>query len=205
MPATISLPETAPPPPLFVEPETRRALWTRESVQRAASLGFLDPERYELFEGDLIEKMKNLPHTLVLTALLEWAMQHFPRHWQSEAPIDVTAEENETNAPEPDLTLITRPLRVLTGYPAPEDIALVIEVADSTLRRDLGSKATSYARAGIAEYWVVDVENQKLHVHRDPHPEGWESITVLDKTQTLAPFINPAAQLTLEEIFPPQR
>ncbi|MBB6050825.1 Uma2 family endonuclease [Armatimonas rosea] len=203
MSTTIS-PLEAPLPPLPVEQESRRAIWTRESVRRAASLGFFDPERYELFEGELIEKMKNLPHTLVLTALLEWVAQYFPRHWQSEAPIDVAEGENETNAPEPDLTIVTRPLRGLGRFPTPVDIALVIEVADSTLRRDLGSKALRYARAGIREYWVVDIEGRKLHVHREPSGDTWGSVVVLEETQTLAPLTNPEAILALGELFPTQ-
>ena len=204
MSATISLPEATSPPPLPVEQESRRAIWTRESVRRAASLGFFDPERYELLEGELIEKMKNLPHTLVLTTLLEWVARHFPRCWQSEAPIDVAQDDNETNAPEPDLTIVTRPLRELGRFPIPEDIALVIEVADSTLRRDLGSKAVRYARAGIREYWVVDVENRKLHVHRGPQGETWGTVITLAETQAIAPLIAPNALIALAELFPSQ-
>ena len=190
--------------PLQVERGTQRLLWTRTAIRRLTASGLLDAERYELLDGELIEKRKNLPHTLVLTALLEWVAQHFSRHWQSEAPINVALDENETNAPEPDLTILTRPLRELTGFPAPQDIALLIEIADSTLRRDLGSKARRYAAARIREYWVVDVENRKLHVHREPSGDGWASITVLDETQTIAPLVKPKAAVALNELFPTQ-
>ncbi len=196
MPATISSPLSLP-----VEPETRRALWTREALHHAGSLGFLDPERYELLDGDLIEKVKNLPHTFVLTALLEWAAANFPRHWQSEAPIDVAPGENETNAPEPDLTVVSRLLRELNGFPSPEDILLVVEVADSTLRRDLGAKAHRYARAGIVEYWVVDVEGQRVVVYRQPGGSEWGSIDSFDITLTIAPQSALNATLVLSELF----
>ena len=203
MPATISLPEAA-PPPLRVEPETRRALWTRESIRRAASLGFLDPERYELLDGELIEKMKNRRHTITLRRVRQALLAFFAEEYlQSEAPIDVAPYENETNAPEPDLVVLTRPGEAfLDTNPGPAGIALVIEVADSTLRRDLGRKAVRYARAGIVEYWVVDVESRRVIVHREPNPDGeWGSVITLATDETIASLAAPNISLLIGKIF----
>ena len=186
MSAKASLPELVSLAPLLVEPGTHRVLWTREAVRLAAELGFLDPERYELYEGDLLAKMKNRRHTITLRRVRQALLAFFAEEYlQAEAPIEVAPTDNETSAPEPDLVVLTRPDEAfLDTNPTPTDIALVIEVADSTLRRDLGSKATRYARAGICEYWVVDVENRKLHVHRNPSGDDWASVTVLGETQT---------------------
>ena len=207
MSATASLPELAAPAPLPVEQESRRAIWTRESVRLAASLGFFDPERYELLEGELIEKMKNRRHTITLRRVRQALLAFFAEEYlQAEAPINVAPTENETNAPKPDLVVLTRPDEdFLDTNPGPADIALVIEIADSTLRRDLGSKATRYARAGIREYWVVDIENRKLHVHREPSGDTWASITVLDETKIVSPLTAPQASIPLTELFPPQQ
>lgn len=192
--------------PLQVERGTQRLLWTRTAIRRLTASGLLDAERYELFEGELIGKIKNRRHTITLRRVRQALLVFFAEEYlQAEAPVEVAPEDSETSAPEPDLVVLTRPDEdFLDTNPGPADIALLIEIADSTLRRDLGSKARRYAAARIREYWVVDVENRKLHVHRDPQTDGWASITVLEETQTLTPLAAPNAILLLGELFPSQ-
>ncbi|WP_395088318.1 Uma2 family endonuclease [Armatimonas sp.] len=192
--------------PLQVERGTQRLLWTRTAIRRLTASGLLDAERYELFEGDLTEKMKNRRHTITLRRVRQALLAFFAEEYlQAEAPVEVAPEDNETSAPEPDLVVLTRPDEdFLDTNPGPADIALLIEVADSTLRRDLGSKARRYAAARIREYWVVDVENRKLHVHREPQTDGWASITVLDETEVASLLAAPHANIPLAELFPAQ-
>lgn len=85
---------------------------------------------------------------------------------------------DDRNALEPDLFVFKegdRPAR--TGYLQAHQVALMVEVAVSSLRRDLIRKARKYAKAGIEEYWVIDVEGGVLHRHTDPTPEGYARIT----------------------------
>ena len=135
--------------PLQVERGTQRLLWTRTAIRRLTASGLLDAERYELFEGELIEKMKNRRHTVTLRRVRQALLVFFAEEYlQAEAPVEVAPEDNETSAPEPDLVVLTRPDEdFLDTNPGPADIALLIEIADSTLRRDLGSKARRYAVA----------------------------------------------------------
>ncbi len=87
-----------------------------------------------------------------------------------EVLIEPTVRVSQTSAPEPDVVLT----RFQGEREIPADtIALVIEIADSTLATDLGRKAELYAGAGIAEYWVVDVHGDRVVVHHAPGADGY--------------------------------
>ena len=79
---------------------------------------------------------------------------------------------------QPDVAVVRRPW---SGYPrahpGPGDILLLIEVADSSLELDLGAKRTIYARAGIGEYWIVDLTTDTVLLHREPDGDGYRGVT----------------------------
>ncbi len=85
------------------------------------------------------------------------------------------------DAPQPDLTLFRgrESLFRNSGPPRPQDIVLVVEVADSSLVYDSTVKSAVYAAAGIPEYWIADVPNRALIVHRQPHRDGYAEVTKL--------------------------
>ncbi|WP_230842451.1 Uma2 family endonuclease [Gloeobacter morelensis] len=87
----------------------------------------------------------------------------------------------ERNQPSPDVCVARGELKdYLERHPRPEDLLLVVEVADSSLGFDLGAKAAAYARAGVPTYWVLDVQGRALHVHEEASSDGsWQSIRVL--------------------------
>jgi Uma2 family endonuclease len=78
--------------------------------------------------------------------------------------------------------------------PQPEDVQLLVEISDSTLNYDLSVKAALYARAGIVEYWVLDVNGRRLIVHREPEGDGYLSITVYVEDELVAPLVAPKAE-----------
>jgi Uma2 family endonuclease len=85
------------------------------------------------------------------------------------APIDVAPEDNPMNEPEPDLIVLKRSFwEFKSSNPLPQDLHLVVEISDTTLSFDLTKKAALYARAGIVEYWALDVAARRLVVHREP-------------------------------------
>ena len=86
-------------------------------------------------------------------------------------------------------------------HPAPEEIALVVEVSDTTVAYDLGGKASLYARAGIADYWVVLVSENTVVVHRDPTPSGYSTVTRLAGEETLSPQALPKAIWTIDTLL----
>ena len=72
-------------------------------------------------------------------------------------------------------------------HPGPSDAVLLVEVADASVEYDLGEKASIYAQANIAEYWVVLVQEAAIVVHRKPTPEGYRQIARLSGTNALSP------------------
>jgi Uma2 family endonuclease len=182
-----------------------RKLWTRQEYDELYSSGLLNSQRLELIEGELIDKMgKKRPHVNSLTLLLGWLMEVFGvRLVNSAAPIDVAPEDNPSNEPEPDLMVLKRDLSHFTSEnPRPQDLHLVVEVADSTLGFDLTRKATLYARASIVEYWVLDIYGCRMIVHRHPQLEGYASVTAYGDEESVAPLAAPESRLRIKDAFP---
>jgi Uma2 family endonuclease len=86
---------------------------------------------------------------------------------------------------------------------APSDIALLVEVADSTLKYDTEVKDKLYARSGIPDYWVLDLKNRQLHVFRNPTPTGYTSHLILTEPNQITPLAFPQISLALTNILPP--
>ena len=158
--------------------DERRELepWTM-SLERAEALrraGFFDEDDHlELIYGVLTPKpVKYRPHIWAADWLLQKLIRSLDEDWW------VSAEGYQRfpaleSRPEPDITVSGPGAR---GPDHTSNVALVIEVADSSARRDLGLKARLYARAGIREYWVLDVSRRRLVVHRGPQEDGtWTS------------------------------
>ncbi len=200
MPTTLTAtPSTALP----IEPPRKR--WTRDQCQQLERVGLLDQQRLELVDGDLINKMgKNRPHVVVLAYMMHWLFQTFGKETvNSECPADVALEDNPSNEPQPDLVVFKQPSNLVASRnPRPDELHLVIEVSDTSLYFDLTKKAALYARAGIVEYWVLDVAGRKLFVHRDPRAGKFQSITEYTEQESVAPLAAPAAQFLVSSAFP---
>ena len=184
-------------------PRARKAvMWTREDCRRLEAMGLL-PERWELVQGDIVSKMgTNLPHAMIAQRMSVWLLSLFPHsHILPSCSIDVAPEDNPTSEPEPDITVLNRPADQLVGNPQPADIVLPVEISNTTIDHDLGAKANLYARAGIAEYWVVDLNAARIHQHRDPRREGYASVRAFAGTEPLSPLAKPEAVLTAEQLL----
>ena len=183
-----------------------RKLWTRAECSTLEAAGLLDGQHLELIEGDLINKMgKKRPHVSALGFLTAWAIRVFGEGLvNTEAPIDVGPEDYPTNEPEPDLIVLNGEPKnfVSGGNPRPADLRLVVEVADTSLQFDLTTKAALYARAGIVEYWVLDVAGRRLIVHRDPQQGGYSSIVEFTAQESVAPLAAPQANFRVAAAFP---
>ena len=89
--------------------------------------------------------------------------------------------------PEPDLAVVRGgPREHLGGHP--HEAVLVVEVAESSLDYDRGAKARLYARAGLPEYWIVNLRDGLVEVHRGPSPEGYRSVTRVDRDGEISPL-----------------
>lgn len=192
MPSVLTDPTKLPPP---MAPPRKR--WTREEYKVFETAGLFQKERLELVDGELISKMgKNRPHVNAAMWMLFWLAETFGKAFvNAEAPIDVSPEDNPSNEPEPDLIVLTKEW---TGFvaanPQPKDIRLLVEIADSTLPYDLSVKAALYARAGIVEYWVLDVNGRRLIVHREPEGGRYLSVSAYGECELVAPIAAPGAE-----------
>ena len=144
------------------------------------------------------------PHQIVLVLIHEWLILVFGvRFINTETPIDVSPEDNHTSEPQPDLVVLSRSaLEFPVDNPKPSELRLVVEVSDSSLHFDLTTKASLYARAGIVEYWVLDVTAQRCVVHRNPQAGVYTSIVAYAKGEEVAPLAAPDRLLSVASVFP---
>jgi Uma2 family endonuclease len=192
-----------PSPPLAQVPPRKR--WTRAEVATLEASGLLDQQHLELIEGELIDKMgKKRPHVNSVASIRDWLSDVFGRRFvNQEAPIDVAPEDNPTNEPEPDVIVLNRDRSIFRSTnPGPTDLRLVVEIADTSLRFDLATKAALYARAGILEYWVLDVPGRRLIVHRSPELGKYTSVVAYSENEIVAPLAAPEATLCVRDAFP---
>jgi Uma2 family endonuclease len=183
-----------------------RKRWTRAELAQLESLDVFEAGRYELLEGELLDTMGKLPpHTYALLSILKFLRAAFGDDFLShESVIDLDPEDNPTNAPEPDAIVLWRPFReFFQRHPGPQDIRLLVEVADSSLSIDTRVKRDLYARAAIAEYWVVDLNGRRLIVFRAPQQGTYTEQFVVSEAESISPLAAPANAMPLTEILPP--
>lgn len=167
------------------------------AMQAAEIIG--TDERLELIEGSLLEMQAKLDRRyLYQVRLTRWFGTRLPT--SVEVGGEPTLFLGEHDAPQPDLML--HPAGVYGRNLDPAQIHLVVEVADSALRFDLGRKAALYARFGVPEYWVVDVNAPAIHVHRGPVGEGWREVRRVEADEKAAPLAFPDAAVSLAELAP---
>ena len=104
--------------------------------------------------------------------------------------------------PQPDLMLLRSNLDE-SRPPGPEDVLLLIEVADSSLIYDQTDKCEAYARSGIVEYWILDLTRNELHVFRNADGEVYRSVSVVRANEGIAPLAFPDQTVELKELLPP--
>lgn len=140
-----------------------------------------DADPVELLEGTLLYKLPKAPSHVVSNAKTLRAIEsELPVgfHYCSQDP--VTLGDGE---PEPDGSVVKGAVDDYPDHhPTPNYVPLVIEIADSTFDRDRGIKLRSYARAGIAEYWIVNLIERKVEVYTGPDPPAPQGPTFRNKT-----------------------
>src|SRR5688572_2839434 len=153
--------------PVSVPPEPVRRLSVEEyhAIIKAGIFNQDDP--YELIEGWLVPKMtRNAPHDLCLQRLQRMFMKHLPEEWLCFVQSAVTLADGE---PEPDVAIVSGPdEQYVARHPGATEIALIVEVADSSLSRDRETKLRSYARAEIPIYWIANLSADQIEVYSQP-------------------------------------
>jgi Uma2 family endonuclease len=189
----------------MLEPFAGRKRWTRADCNLLERLGML-PNRYELIDGEIIDKMgQNRPHAIAVTLIIKWLIALFGGDFvQCQLPIGVSDEDRPNYQPEPDASVLRQPTAAYpVEAPNPSEIRLVVEVSDTTLRDDLTTKASLYARAGIPEYWVLDVPSRRLFVHRNPANGVYGLVERFNESESVATEAAPENSVTVVNLLPP--
>jgi Uma2 family endonuclease len=154
----------------------RRHRYTVEEYLRMGEAGILRAdERVELIEGEIAEMAPiGSRHAGTVKQLGALVMKASAGH--AIVSVQDPIVLGPRSAPQPDLALLrARDDFYKASHPQAQDVLLVIEVADTTQRYDRQVKVPLYARHGIPEVWIVDLESNALHVFRDPSADGYRS------------------------------
>ena len=109
---------------------------------------------------------------------------------------------SDDSEPQPDLLLVrSRADRYRSGHPRPEDVLLLIEVADATLAFDRETKLPLYAKHGVPEVWILDVDAERLEIYREPGAGGYRRKLERRETESIAPAALPTAMLQVGALF----
>ena len=147
-------------------------LFTVAEYQKLIEVGVLTPDdKVELIEGRLVARdPRDPPHDGTVGLVRHALYPLLPRGWDARCLLSLELPDSQ---PEPDLTIVREDAADYTArHPTSADTALVIEVANTTLKFDQRDKARIYARASIVCYWIVNLEDWRIEVHTQPSGPG---------------------------------
>jgi Uma2 family endonuclease len=186
--------------PADVQPDRVRPL-LRTEYDRLVASGAFDDERVELLDGMLVTMTPQdaaHAHTVTLLADVLIGALRGRALVRVQTPLGLL----DISEPEPDIAVVP-----LADYSTehPSEAHLVIEVAGSSLRRDRAVKGPIYARGGVPDYWLVDLQARIVEVHRDPGASGFMSITRHAENETLRPLRFADVEISIRNVLPRTR
>lgn len=191
--------------PLSASDPVARWRWSREDYLRLNELGFFRNTRVQRIEGEIFRMSpQSEPHGYGVSQLIDWLqVPSVRKRFQIRPQFPLALEDSD---PEPDLALVLRD--EVDGVSTPSHAQLVVEVSRSSLEFDRTVKLALYARAGIPEYWIVDVDGRRLEVYRQPTTGADGTATyaeriVLGPGDQIAPLFQADLVLAIEKLFPP--
>jgi Uma2 family endonuclease len=183
----------------------RRFVFTADAFHEMARTGLLgeDHSRLELLNGEIFELMPiGQRHAATVDRLNRVFSRNLPDLClvRVQNPIRIS----RVSEPLPDISIVRgSELDFLKSPPCPEDTLLIVEVSDTTLSHDIGDKARAYARAGILEYWVIDLESSRLRIFRDPDGEEFRQIRIVAHGDTVSLGSLPELEFQVADLLLP--
>lgn len=179
--------------------------WTRAEYERLIADGYFQPgEHVELLDGEILTMTPQLSghatsvHKSLLAIMTAFGPGFFVR---SQSPLAITPDSE----PEPDLAVVPG---CADDYARqhPTTALLIVEVAETSLKLDRQKKGSLYARAGITDYWIVNLNERVLEVYRDPveTAQGWgyRLVQRLTDAETVTPLAKPDAVIAVAALLP---
>jgi Uma2 family endonuclease len=193
-------------PSLSGSPRLRR--WTKEEYHTMGALGWFEDQQVELLDGEIVQMpVPKNSHCVGTDNAAEVLRVWFPkdRYWvRMQMPLDLGLDTE----PQPDVAVVSGPKTSYSDHP--QTALLTVEVSDTTLSMDRQRKACLYARAGIQEYWIVNLVDQQLEIHRTPiadasTPYGarYQDLIIRARGEdALPPLAQPQAAIAVVELLP---
>jgi Uma2 family endonuclease len=189
-------------------PTTARPVkWTCARFHQLGDMGWFEGKTAMLIDGEILEMAgPNPPHTTATEVTLDALRAAFGRGFyvRGQQPLELGLFTD----PVPDAVVVPGSARDYAGA-HPTTALLVVEVSESSLADDLGFKADLDAAGGIRDYWVVDLVNRRLVVHRDPRPNparpgvtAYATVTAHAPGQSVAPLAAPRAAVVVADLLP---
>ncbi len=183
-------------------PAVRRRLFSVEEYYRMAAAGILaENERVELIEGEIVVMCPiGSPHSGCVNALTHLLVSRVGG--DAVVSVQSSVRLSDSSEPEPDLAVLRpRPDFYRSEHPGPADVLWLIEVMASSADYDRGVKLGLYARSGIAEVWLVDLNEELVEAYRAPASEAYTETRTLRRGENLAPGALPGVVLAVDEIL----
>lgn len=178
-----------------------RHRFSRAQYEQMIGAGVFEPgERLELLEGEIIDMApQKSRHATAVTLLGNVLRQYFTGGYTVREQLPLSLDER--SEPEPDLTVVRgQPRDYRDAHPV--TAALVVEVADTSLAYDRVRKRAVYARAGIPEYWILDLNSDSLEVYRSPDGEDYLERSVFRAGERVMPLAAERGAVEVSEILP---
>ncbi len=177
--------------------------FTVEEFHRMVEAGILrEDDRVELLDGEIVEMPPiGGPHSSTvdrLNRLLILALRDLPAVVRVQNPVRLPGETELY----PDFAVVPpRNDYYRDTLPTSAEVQLVIEVADSSLSYDRNTKATLYARAGIAEFWLVDVSTKSVEVYCKPGSRGYSDLSYRRLGESISPVAFPSVEVSIDDFL----
>lgn len=179
-----------------------RRKFTVKEYRQMADVGILtEDDRVELIRGEIVEMTPiGRRHAAAVNRLVRLFTQLFGDSitLSPQNPVEL----NDNSEPQPDIALLQpRPDFYESGHPQPENIILLVEVADTTAESDRNIKITLYAENGITEVWLVNINAECVEVYREPSATSYQNVQVLQRGQSLSIQAFPNVAIAVNEIL----
>ena len=183
-----------------------RRQWSRAEYYKMAELGWFNGQRAELVGGEVVVvNPQNHPHAYTVDKVADVLRERLGAgHW---VRMQLPLQCGTVSEPEPDVAVVTGTRDDYTDHPT--SALLVVEVGDTSLQYDRTQKMSLYARCGIADYWIINLVDRAVEVHRDPmedsaQPFGfrYREVVRLAATESIAPLAKPEAGIAVADMLP---
>jgi Uma2 family endonuclease len=185
-----------------------RRLFSRREFYRMVDQGYFRNQSVELIEGEIIQMPEQRSPHMVTIGLVDAVLRQAfgPKYWcRIQGPLHLLRR----SAPAPDVAVVRGTPRDYVGHDHPTTALLVVEVSDTTLSYDRGQKASLYAKAGIADYWIVNLPDRQLEIRRRPirdrrqlYGARYADLTVIPPDDRTSPLAAPPAKIAVADLLP---